>query len=219
MKPGKAPMTKTLLPLLCGLALWVGHANAAPQQFNMYDKDLEEVVPGAAFTKRVVGQELGAELFFMKAGTRPYSKGNSHNHPQEYMVVKFEGESKFTIQGGEYREYRIVPGEKVPGDDLPHERFLPLGKVERLRGEMAFAQEQFEQGLRHYVLAYICFVRFSPDAVEKDNMLESLYNHLRDLPVELQQELVESVSAWTQQYDAVVDTSSFVQILKSLLGV
>ncbi|MCG2634265.1 MAG: hypothetical protein J4A00_04960 [Gammaproteobacteria bacterium] len=99
-----------LLVLFWGALLLWGSATAAPQQFNMYDTDLEEVVPGAAFTKRVVGQDLGAELFYMKAGTRPYSKGNSHNHPEEYMVVKFAGESKFTVQGGAHREYRIVPG-------------------------------------------------------------------------------------------------------------
>jgi tetratricopeptide (TPR) repeat protein len=116
-------------------------------------------------------------------------------------------------------EYRIVPGEHVPGSELPSQYFWPLGKVERLRGEMAFTQEQFEQGLQHYVLAYAYFVRFSPDAVQKDDMLESLYIHLRDLPIERQQALVESVRAWTQEHDIGVDVGSFVEILESLLGV
>jgi tetratricopeptide (TPR) repeat protein len=116
-------------------------------------------------------------------------------------------------------EHRIVPGEHIPGEELPHEHFAPLGKVEMTRGQMAFAQGQLEEGLRHYVLGYAYFVRFSPDAVEKDTLLEYLYNRLRDLSVERQQVLVESIRTWAQQYDTGVDIESFVQTLEDLLGV
>jgi tetratricopeptide (TPR) repeat protein len=116
-------------------------------------------------------------------------------------------------------EYRILPGEQMPGEELPHDQFAPLGKVEMTRGQMAFAQGQLEQGLQHYVLAYAYFARFSPDAVEKDTLLEYLYKHLRDLPAERQQALLESVRAWVGQYDPDTDVGSFVLTLDDLLGV
>jgi tetratricopeptide (TPR) repeat protein len=116
-------------------------------------------------------------------------------------------------------EHCIVPGEHVPGAELPHEYFAPLGKMEMTRGQMAFAQGELEEGLRHYVLGYAYFVRFSPDAVEKDTLLEYLYNRLRDLSVERQQALVASIRTWSQQYDIGVDIESFVQTLEDLLGV
>jgi len=84
---------------------------------------------------------------------------------------------------------------------------------------MAFAQGQPADGLRHFALAYAYFVRFSPDAVEVDTLVEYLYNHLRDLPLDSQRALMESVHTWVRQYDVGVDVSSFMQILGDLLGV
>jgi len=116
-------------------------------------------------------------------------------------------------------KHRIVPGEHVPGEEQPHEHYAPLRKVEMLRGQMAFAQGQLEEGLRHYVLAYAYLVHFSPDATEKDTMVEYLYNHLRGVPVERQQEALETVRVWVHQYDLGVGVVSFVQTLEDLLGV
>jgi hypothetical protein len=116
-------------------------------------------------------------------------------------------------------DHRIVPGEQTPGEELPHEHFAPLGKAEMLRGQMAFAQGQSEKGLQHYVLAYAYLARFSPDAVEKDTLLEYLYKRLRDLPIDRQQALMDSVRAWVHQYDPGVDVGSFVQTLDDLMGV
>jgi tetratricopeptide (TPR) repeat protein len=116
-------------------------------------------------------------------------------------------------------EHRIVPGQPAPKEELPNEYFRPLGKIERLRGDMAFAQEQFEAGLQHYTLAYAYFMRFSPEAVEKDKILESLYRHLRDLPVEHQQSLVEMVRRSIQQYDIGLGLDLLAGTLTDLLGV
>lgn len=115
-------------------------------------------------------------------------------------------------------EHQIIPGEHVPEEELPHEYFAPLGKVEMTRGQMAFAQGQLEKGLRHFVLAYAYFVRFSPEAVEKDTLVEYLYNHLRGASIERQQDVLESVQAWVEQYNLGVDVGSFLETLENLLG-
>jgi tetratricopeptide (TPR) repeat protein len=115
--------------------------------------------------------------------------------------------------------HRIIPGERVPEPDAPHEHFAPLGKVEMTRGQMAFTRGDPEQGLQHYILAYAYLMHFSTDAVEKDTLLEYLYNRLRILPIERQQALLASISAWIQEHDTGVDVEPFVQTLKSLLGV
>jgi len=116
-------------------------------------------------------------------------------------------------------EYHIIPGEQMPQAGLPRENFAPLGKVELTRGQIAFDEGQLEKGVQHFVLAYAYFVRFSPQAVELDTMIEYLYNHLRDLHVDRQQQALESVRAWVDQYDLSVDVSVFLQTLGDLLGV
>ena len=115
-------------------------------------------------------------------------------------------------------EYRIVPGEPESGKDLPREYFAPLGKVEMLRGQMSFEQGQLVKGLQHYILAYAYFVRFSPDAVEKDTMVEYLYNHLREAPVEQRRGALEDVRVWARLHSMGVDVEPFLEILGNLLG-
>ena len=117
------------------------------------------------------------------------------------------------------REHRLVPGEQAPPVELPTEYFAPLGKVEMTRGQISFARGQFTEGLRHFVLAYAYFVRFSPEAGEKDTLLEYLYTHLREFPIDRQRSLMVSVRTWVQEYDIGVDIYSFVQALESLIGV
>jgi tetratricopeptide (TPR) repeat protein len=116
-------------------------------------------------------------------------------------------------------EHHIVPGEHLPDETLPREPFAPLGKVEMTRGQMAFAEGRVEEGIQHYMLAYAYLMRFSPDAVEKDALLDYLYKRLRDIPVERQRVLMESVRVRARQQDTGVDISSFVQTLEDLLGV
>lgn len=116
-------------------------------------------------------------------------------------------------------DYRITPGRHLPGEELPGEYFWPLGKVERLRGDMAFEEGNLEEGLHHYLISYAYFVRFSPDAVEKDTLVDGLYARLRDVEVEKKRELVESMHTGAQQHDVGVDAGPFVKTLKDLLGV
>jgi len=116
-------------------------------------------------------------------------------------------------------EYRIVPGEQQPAAGLPNDHFVPLGKVEMMRGQMAFAREQLEEGLEHYVLAYGYFVRFSPDAVEKETLIEYVYNHLRDVSLERQQEVLASVRTWVDKYRLGTEAGGFLKTLQDLLGV
>ena len=116
-------------------------------------------------------------------------------------------------------DYFIIPGKQIPQKGLPTEYFAPLAKVEWWRGEMAFAQQQVEQGPQHYILAYAYFTYFSPDAMQKGTLIEYLYNHLHRLPVERQQTFLKSVRSWLQQYDTGVDISEFAGILKDLLGI
>jgi tetratricopeptide (TPR) repeat protein len=116
-------------------------------------------------------------------------------------------------------EHRIVPGEEMPGEEVPHERFAPLGKVEMLRGQMALTQGQIEEGLRHYVLAYAYFVRFSPDAIEKDVMVEYLYNDLRGVSLERQHQVLESVRTWIDQCGLGTEIGAFLEAQEALLGV
>jgi tetratricopeptide (TPR) repeat protein len=113
-------------------------------------------------------------------------------------------------------EYKIIPGKSVPNAELAQEYFAPLAKVEMLRGQMAFDQGAYEQGLQHYILAYAYFMRFSPDAIEKDTMVEYLYINLRE--IERKQDLVQSCCEWASEHDFGIDVNSFIQILEDLLG-
>jgi tetratricopeptide (TPR) repeat protein len=107
-----------------------------------------------------------------------------------------------------------------PGAAQAPEHFAPLGKVEMLRGRIAMSQGRMEEGIQHYLLAYAYFIRFSPEAVEKDILIEYLYYHLRPLSVEQQQALINSACVWGQQQKIPgVEVDLFAQTLKDLLGV
>jgi hypothetical protein len=88
-----------------------------------------------------------------------------------------------------------------------------------LRGQMALTQGQIEEGLRHYVLAYAYFVRFSPDAIEKDVMVEYLYNDLRGVSLERQHQVLESVRTWIDQCGLGTEIGAFLEAQEALLGV
>ena len=116
-------------------------------------------------------------------------------------------------------EYLIRPEKEAPPDHLPPEYFAPLGKVEMLRGQIAFEHDEREKGIEHYVLAYAYFARFSPDAVEKDMLLDYLYKRLRELPVDRQKALMDTLRERTAEYQTGVDVESFIRDLEDLLGV
>jgi tetratricopeptide (TPR) repeat protein len=117
-------------------------------------------------------------------------------------------------------EYQIIPGKQVPAKELSHEYFAPLGKVEVLRGHMAFAQGHLEEGLQHYIIGYAYFMRFSPDALEKITMVEPVYNRMLSLPINDQRNLMESIRGWlTQHGDPDMKVANFVQNVGDLLGV
>ena len=115
--------------------------------------------------------------------------------------------------------HRIVPGKQVPAEGLATEYFPPLGKVERLRGQMAFEAGRFEEGVRHYLLAYAYFKHFSEEAGELDILLSYLYTHMQGLPVPDLRHLMRVVHEAVNQLDFGVDVRRFARILDDLLGV
>ncbi len=117
-------------------------------------------------------------------------------------------------------DYLISPDQqKVPGEGLLAQYFSPLGKVEMLRGQLAWAEEKFEEYVQHFVIAYAYFVHFSAEAVEKATMVEYLYNHLFDQPLARQQALMNNIRIWVANHNFGVDVNPFIQALEDLLGV
>ena len=116
-------------------------------------------------------------------------------------------------------EYRIIPRKQLPAEDLATEYFSPLGKVELLRGQMAFAKGRLEEGLGHYLLAYAYFKHFSTDAVELDTLMGYLYARLHELSAPEQARLMAAVHKAVGEQDFGVDMGSFAQILGDLLGI
>jgi tetratricopeptide (TPR) repeat protein len=131
-----------------------------------------------------------------------------------------EAENRFEeIQTLIGKEYLIIPGEQMPKEDLPTQNFEPLGKAELMRGQTAFAQKQWNEGAKHYVLAYIYFTRFSTDAVKIDIMIEYLYNHLRDLPLAEQQSILRHALDWIDKFNLGEEARSFVATAGQLFGI
>jgi tetratricopeptide (TPR) repeat protein len=116
-------------------------------------------------------------------------------------------------------EYLIIPGEQIPNPGLPSQHFEPLGKMEMLRGQMAFALGNWQDGLRHNVLAYTYFMRFSADAVKKTTMVEYLYRHLQILPVEQQQEILRGTYAWINDSKLSDTGIELLQAIGELFGI
>lgn len=115
-------------------------------------------------------------------------------------------------------EYQILPGQHIPEAGMHLEYFALLGKVELIKGRVALGQAQWVEGIKHDILAYAYFVHFSPESVESENMLEPLYNHLHDVSVNRQQEILDEVRAWAADTNFGVDVGSFIEDITSLLG-
>lgn len=116
-------------------------------------------------------------------------------------------------------EYRILPGEQLPAEDLAAEYFSPLGKVELLRGQMAFQDSHYDKGMQHYLFAYAYFRRFSADAVELDTLVGYLYARLQELSASELRHLMEAVHKTVREQDLGVDVRPFARILEDLLGI
>ncbi len=117
-------------------------------------------------------------------------------------------------------DYLILPDQqKVPSKGLSVEYFSPLGKVEMLRGQLAWTDKRLEECVQHFIIAYAYFMHFSADAVEKATMLEYLYNHLSDESLSRQQALMETIRTWVAAHNFDVDVGPFVQALGDLLGI
>ena len=121
-------------------------------------------------------------------------------------------------------DYVIKPEKgSWPGEGLPREPLAIMGKVELTLGEMSFARGDLVEGVRHYIMAYAYFDHFSPDAVETDNMIEYVYNHLRKHPVKDQRQALEKVVKWVEEVGNEkgfgIDVKEFLGMLRMLLGV
>jgi tetratricopeptide (TPR) repeat protein len=115
--------------------------------------------------------------------------------------------------------YLIEPGKPLPVDNLPPQHFEPLGKLELMIGQEAFSQKHWEEGIQHFVIAYMYFTRFSADAVKKDTMIEYLYNHLQGLPVTKQQDALKKTEVWVKNFELGDEALSFVQTVGELFGI
>ncbi|HDD23814.1 MAG TPA: tetratricopeptide repeat protein, partial [Chloroflexi bacterium] len=116
----------------------------------------------------------------------------------------------------------IVTLSEKAAPQIPNEYYLPLAKVEMTHGQIAFMHGKEAEGLQRFLQAYVYFTLFSPDAVEKDALLEYLYKRMRDLTVVQQRDLMEKVrdrAFQSQLQDKFgVNVESFVRDLGDLLG-
>jgi tetratricopeptide (TPR) repeat protein len=117
---------------------------------------------------------------------------------------------------------QLLPGKPVTNPDVPNRVYLPLGKVERLKGEMAADKEDYLKALQHFTLAYAYFERFSETAVEKNRMTQTLYGtFLSRLPSSQQRDLMRGLREWLKPFDSQigdVSVKSFVDALGRLLS-
>ena len=95
----------------------------------------------------------------------------------------------------------------------------PLGKFNRLKGQIALAAGREEEALEHFARAFACFQTFSPTAKEKETMVELLYDELRPLPVARKRELVQRLRSMSGGVAAPEAMEAFVRSLGLLLGV
>lgn len=112
----------------------------------------------------------------------------------------------------------LIGEKKEPAQGLVSNYFLPLGKVERLRGEILFKQGQPEKGLKHAYLAYIYFRLFSEAATERQSVIDYLYRQLQDYSVEKRKSFIAGLEKDIEENFKAYESSGFVEILKDLLG-
>ncbi len=116
--------------------------------------------------------------------------------------------------------YQVAPGKPLPSRER-NEYFWPLGKVERLRGRIAFERKDFQAGLEHFTRAYAYFMLFSPDSVQKEALLGMIYDHLRNLPLAEQAGLLRHIRQWGEGWNdkPELGVDKFLSDLRELLGI
>ncbi len=115
------------------------------------------------------------------------------------------------------REYHVLETPDCRGTLPATEYFWPLGKVERLRAQMAFGRLDHGHALRHALLAYTYFIRFSPEAQEQHTTVRITYEAMRALPQSQQESLLTELSEWAEKGECL-EHHSFSATLEGLLG-
>lgn len=135
-----------------------------------------------------------------------------------YRGVPDEAEAKLLeVEQLVPQEYHILETNDC-GTPLPAtEYFWPLGKVERLRGQMAFDLKEYAGALQHALLAYTYFIRFSPEAQEQHTTIRITYEALGFLPMKRQEELLSDLRGWAEDRRCL-EYASFFGTLEGLLG-
>jgi len=117
-------------------------------------------------------------------------------------------------------KYRIIEGQGLPApEETPStELWLPMGKIELLRGTMAFERGDFRQGMTHHLFAYAYFHRYSPDALQLANQVRNVYMVLRKRPSSELRKLMEHAGNVIKEYGLKEETASFMKRFNDLLG-
>jgi len=139
----------------------------------------------------------------------------------EFLSGDYEGAQVRIVEAEAYipDAYRLGVGAES-GEATEHEYYLALAKLEMLRGQMAFEDEDaLEKGLQHYLMAYGYFTRFSPMATELDKLIEYVYRRLRELSMEQQRWLLDAAAGWLQACESKDEAHSFLETLHDLLGI
>ncbi len=145
----------------------------------------------------------------------------------EMLAVWGNAEAARMVLAQFVAEWTALHGQPALDGDLDlgrisTEYLRPLGKFERLQGQLALVEAREEEALQHYGRAFVCFQRFSPTAKEKETMVELLYDDLRTLSAPRKRELVARLRAMSGEAassEIQEAMESFVTALSILLGV
>lgn len=94
---------------------------------------------------------------------------------------------------------------------------IPMGKVERLLGEIWFASDK-AAGLQHLYRAYVYFNLFSVNAAEKQSIYDFLYRAMLETRLEERRQLIAGLKTFVDQNYAEFEPTGFVEALQTLLG-
>jgi hypothetical protein len=120
------------------------------------------------------------------------------------------------------QDCRMEPGRKKPDCRKPNRYYLPLGKVERLKGEIALDKKEYLQSLQHFTMAYAYFEQFSKTAVEKNKMTATVSSmFLQQVPLVERNRAMSGLRAWMDDCSYLiggVKVREFVVTLGRLIG-
>lgn len=183
---------------------------------------------------REQGDKVSAHRFYQQAeqalqeGLKevmpPWAAADALEDLAEVQWGLEEGEeAEATLQRAEVlidAKYRIVQGQGLPAsEETPStELWLPMGKIELLRGTMAFDCGDFRKGMTHHLFAYAYFHRYSPDAVQLANQVRNVYMVLRKRHGGELQDLIEHAREVITQHKLQEETASFMKRFNDLLG-